>query len=190
MFPSKNDDSISGTDADAYDMLLKPEDFTNTNENFAEVVFVIVDGQLVIDPIEVVISTGSATMQYNGTALTNDEADITGLVAGESVTLTATGSQTEIGKSKNTYDIVWDNAKESNYTVKDLLGDLEVTTNINDNKITLTAATDSKTYDGTALENSAVEATGLPEGFTAEASATGSQCQHQQCQVIAEGSRE
>ncbi|MCR4855680.1 MAG: hypothetical protein K5908_05875, partial [Erysipelotrichaceae bacterium] len=45
----------------------------------------------------------------------------------------------------------------------------------NDDTVTLTAASDSKTYDGSALTNDTVTASGLPEGFTVEASASGSQ---------------
>ena len=48
--------SVSGTNAGSYDMELKPEDFTNTNSNFANVTFVIVDGQLVIDPIDITVT--------------------------------------------------------------------------------------------------------------------------------------
>ena len=52
---------------------------------------------------------------------------IDGLVYGETVTVTATGSQTEVGSSANTYEIEWDNAMASNYTVTDNLGILTVT---------------------------------------------------------------
>ncbi|MER2176829.1 MAG: chemoreceptor glutamine deamidase CheD, partial [Stenotrophomonas maltophilia] len=37
----------------SYAMELKADDFTNTNDNFANVTFEIVDGNLVIDPIDV-----------------------------------------------------------------------------------------------------------------------------------------
>ena len=63
--------------------------------------------------------------------------------------------------------------EEGHYTLKENLGTLEVTKN--DTLITLTAASDSKTYDGTALTNSEVTAAGLPDDFTLEATASGSQ---------------
>ena len=80
-----------------------------------------------INPAEVVITTGSASKAYDGKALTNAEASIEGLVNGETATVTATGSQTEIGSSENTYDIDWGKTKASNYKVTENLGTLMVT---------------------------------------------------------------
>jgi len=130
-------------------------------------------GTLTVNPKDVTISTGSAEKKYDGTPLTKDEATIDGLVEGESVTLKATGSQTEVGSSKNTYSITWDKAAETNYKVTDALGTLEVTST--DAKVTLTAASDEQVYNGQALVNAEVTATGLPEGITATATASGSQ---------------
>ena len=66
-FTFSGNDSVSGTDAGSYDMELKASDFTNTNDNFATVSFVIVDGQLVIDPIDVTVTiTGNKdSKEYN-----------------------------------------------------------------------------------------------------------------------------
>jgi hypothetical protein len=108
-------------------MELEPGDFTNNNTNFANVTFVIVDGTLTVEPKAVTITTGSAEKEYDGTALTDAIVIIDGLVYGETVTVTATGSQTEVGSSANTYEIEWDNAMASNYTVTDNLGTLTVT---------------------------------------------------------------
>ena len=56
------------------------------------------------------------------------EGSITGFVNGETATFVTTGSQTEVGNSKNTYTLTWDGtAKEINYTVSDSVGTLEVT---------------------------------------------------------------
>ena len=98
---------------------------------------------------------------------------ITGLVNGESATVTANGSQTEVGSSDNTYSINWGTTNKDNYEVTENLGTLTVTKS--DADVVLTAASDSKTYDGKALTNAAVTASGLPEGFTVEAAASGSQ---------------
>ena len=130
-------------------------------------------GTLEVTPKAVTITTGSADKEYDGTPLTNAEVKIEGLVDGESVTLTATGTQTEVGSSDNTYDIKWDKADSKNYTVTDKLGTLEVKKNTAE--VTLTAASDEKEYDGTPLTNSEVTAAGLPEGFTIKATASGSQ---------------
>ena len=138
-----------------------------------------VDGVLTVDPKAVTVTTGSASKIYDGTALTNTEATIDGLVGGESVTLTAVGTITEIGTTQNNYTIIWDNAKESNYTITENLGMLSVTApeepETYDDPVILTAASASKTYDGTALTDSSVTASGLPEGFSVEATASGSQ---------------
>ncbi|MGI6121870.1 MAG: MBG domain-containing protein, partial [Saccharofermentanales bacterium] len=126
-FSFSGNDSVSGTNAGTYDMELKPEDFTNNSANFTNVTFVIVDGTLTVEPKAVTITTGSAEKEYDGTALTDAIVIIDGLVYGETVTVTATGSQTEVGSSANTYEIEWDNAMASNYTVTDNLGILTVT---------------------------------------------------------------
>ncbi len=135
-------------------------------------------GKLTINPAPVTITTGSDSKEYDGTPLTKDEASITGLVNNETATVTATGSQTEVGSSDNTYSIDWGTTNKDNYTVTEQLGTLEVTTT--DDEVTLTAPSDSKTYDGTALTcdgtgEKKVTASGLPEGFTVEATASGSQ---------------
>ena len=131
-------------------------------------------GLLKVTPAPLSVSTGSAEKKYDGTPLTNKEAKVTGFVAGEEDTITATGSQTDVGESKNNYMIDWSKAKESNYEVKEEeLGTLKVTEN--DTPITLKAASDSKTYDGKALTNSTVTSDDLPDGFTIDAQTTGSQ---------------
>ena len=91
----------------------------------------------------------------------------------ETATVTATGTITEVGNTPNTYTIDWGTTNKDNYTVTENLGTLTITTN--GSLVELKAASDSKTYDGTPLTNSGVTATGLPEGFTVEATASGSQ---------------
>ena len=132
-----------------------------------------VNGTLTVNPKTVTVTTGSASKAYDGTALTNADAKIEGLVEGERAEATATGSQTEKGSSSNTYRLDWDTAKSGNYTVTENLGTLTVTEN--SAAIVLTAASADKTYDGSALTAQKVTASGLPEGFTVDAAATGSQ---------------
>ena len=132
-----------------------------------------IDGTLTVNKAPAVVTTGSASKAYDGAALTNAEANITGLVNGETATVTATGSQTEIGSCSNTYDINWGSAKATNYSVTDNLGTLIITDNEAD--VTLIANSATKTYDGEALEDAGVTASGLPKGFTVEATASGSQ---------------
>ena len=133
------------------------------------------DGTLTVNPAAVTVSTGSASKEYDGTSLTSSEASISGLIETEKdgVTVTATGSITDVGTAENTYSIEWGEVKSSNYTVSETIGTLEITQNTAE--ITFKAPSDSKTYDGTALEAGAVTVTGLPEPLSFTASASGSQ---------------
>lgn len=69
-----------------------------------------------VTPKEYTVTTESATKTYSGTALTAD-GKVEGIVSGETVEFTTTGSQTEVGTSKNTYELVWKSAKATNYTL-------------------------------------------------------------------------
>ena len=132
-------------------------------------------GTLTIEPAPVTVTTNSATKEYDGTPLTDSGAAITGLVgvAGDTVTITATGSVTEVGEADNTYTIDWGTDEASYYTVTEELGTLTVTQNTT--SITFTASSASKAYDGTPLTSAGVLHSELPAGFTATAAAAGSQ---------------
>ena len=83
-----------------------------------------------ITPALLKVTTGSASKVYDGTALVADSVEIDGLLGGDSVTARATGSQTEVGSSQNTYEISWTGAEQDNYRVSLLdesLGTLTVT---------------------------------------------------------------
>ena len=65
-----------GTDAGTYQMGLKAEQFTNTNDNFKKVTFKIADGKLTINPVDEVVVTITGhndTVTYDG-----KEHDVTG----------------------------------------------------------------------------------------------------------------
>ncbi len=129
------------------------------------------DGTLTVNKAALTIATGSGTKKYDGAALKSEEATVTGLVEGETAEVTATGTQTEVGSSDNTYSIEWGSAKAANYSISENLGTLTVIEN--DAEVTLTAASDSKKYDGTELTAAKVTASGLPSGFTVDATADG-----------------
>ena len=80
-----------------------------------------------ITPKEYTVTTGNATKTYSGTALTAG-GKVSGIVKGETVDFTITGSQTSVGTSDNTYELDWTgSAKESNYKHgKDSIGTLTV----------------------------------------------------------------
>ena len=111
-----------------------------------------------VTPKEYTVTTDSATKTYSGTALTAG-GKVEGIVSGEAVEFTTTGSQTEVGTSKNTYELVWKSAKATNYTLaKESIGELTVKAKsiVPDDKdtpesdktgITVSEPSDSK-YDG------------------------------------------
>ena len=79
-----------------------------------------------VTPKEYTVTTDSATKTYSGTALTAG-GKVEGIVSGETVEFTTTGSQTEVGTSKNAYELVWKSAKATNYTLaKESIGELTV----------------------------------------------------------------
>lgn len=118
-----------------------------------------VEGTLTINPRSVIITSGSASKTYDGTPLTNDEIKITGdgFVDGEATAI-ATGSQTEVGSSDNTIEIIKkDGFDANNYAIELKEGTLTVEKRpyhpnppITD-KITveITGNSDSVVYDGT-----------------------------------------
>ncbi len=86
------------------------------------------EGRLQILPVPIEVTTGSASKSYDGEPLTNNDASMSGLVNGETATVTATGSQTDVGTSVNTYEIAWEgSAKAQNYNIIEDLGTLTVT---------------------------------------------------------------
>ena len=87
----------------------------------------VIDRTYQIEPRPYTVTTYDALKSYDGTPLTDARVDVD-LVAGETVTATATGSITEVGTADNTYSIVWNGtAKEGNYVLaSETLGVLEV----------------------------------------------------------------
>lgn len=105
---------------------------TSTSDNYVVKVLTdadVTDGWLEITPAEATITTGSDSKEYDGSALTNAEASISGLKGDDEgkVTVTATGTITDPGSTSNTYDIDWGDVKETNYKVTENLGTLTIT---------------------------------------------------------------
>ena len=130
-------------------------------------------GRVAVTPAVVTVTTGSAEKKYDGKPLTENTAEISGLIGSETAKVTAVGTITGVGVVPNDYSISWGTADPGNYTVVEQLGTLTVTTN--NAEIKLIAASDTKVYDGQPLTADKVSAEGLPAGFTFEAKATGSQ---------------
>ena len=145
-----------GTDADTYDMGLTADQFTNISDNFTNVTFVVEkDGQLVINPRSVTLTSGSAERVYNGEALTKDEVTAStgeneGFVKDEGAEYNVTGSQTEVGESKNTFSYTLkDGTNAKNYNIELALGTLKVTPVTDKVTVTITENSGTEKYDGT-----------------------------------------
>ena len=79
-----------------------------------------------VTPAPLKVVTPNASKYYDGKPLTK-EGTLTGLVNDETATLNTTGTQTKIGRSDNTYELIWDGtAIEGNYTIEEEIGVLEV----------------------------------------------------------------
>ena len=99
----------------------------------------------------VTLTSGSASRVYNKEALTNGEVTVSGegFAKDEGATYTVTGSQTEVGESKNTFTYeLKSNTKASNYNIKKVEGDLRVTAEDGEVVVTITGHSDSVEYDG------------------------------------------
>ena len=152
---------VEGTD---YEVAYSTSDFRNVG-----IIEVIITGignytgtvtrTYEITPKAYTVTTESAKKVYDGTALTAG-GKIEGIVSGETVEFTTTGSRTVEGTSKNTYSLKWNgSAIETNYKLaKESIGDLTVTPksiipdepNTPDDKKTVITVSDPKDskYDG------------------------------------------
>ena len=162
-FAFSGTDSVTGTDAGTYMMGLTPAQFENTNPNFENVTFSVTDGALTITPMPLTITAGSDSKAYNGTPLTNDTFTRTSLAAGDTLaSVTVTGSQTDVGSSKNVASdaklMRGDRDVTANYAIDYLPGTLTVTKN---ESAKLTAEAYKGVYDGG--EHDAVVKTALSD---------------------------
>lgn len=153
-FWNKNAKKAKGTDAGTYPMGWKAEDFENTNTNFSNVKFVVTDGQLVINPRPVVLTSASDKKVYDGEALTNHTVtEMFGTESpfpnGEGLEYDFTGSQTNVGKSANTFTYkANEKTKLTNYAITTEYGTLEVTPVTDRVTVKIKGKTDSVMYDG------------------------------------------
>lgn len=77
---------------------------------------------------DVTLTSGSATKEYDGTALTNDTVTAEGFVNGEGATYNVTGTQTEVGSSESNFTYTLNsNTKAGNYKITPNYGTLTVT---------------------------------------------------------------
>ncbi|MBO4901895.1 MAG: FecR domain-containing protein [Lachnospiraceae bacterium] len=202
----------AGWDPDLMNALIAALPQETDSQNYQGLLSGSVNAQITIDPE----NTGTV-----GCSLSGEEVSFTPITIDSSIKVTATGSQTAVGESINTYSIDWGSADLNNYIVTEELGKLVVTkkgssnntpapsgtgvvpsgypnnpsgsgndpsgnqNNPSDNKeeeqekpittaVTFESGSASKVYDGTALSNNTVTVTGLPDGYTYQASCSAS----------------
>ena len=164
--------SVSGTDAGTYtNKVVGTPVVKDANGNDVTNQFKITteDGKLAIDKRAVTITAGSAEKEYDGSALTADQANpkftTDGFVDGQGISdVTVEGSQTQCGTSASTIkDKSWEFQKGTNgnnYSVTVQPGTLTVKHRSDDKKyaITLTGKSDTvPSYDGKEHMVSGVE---------------------------------
>ena len=150
-FEFKGNAEVKGTDANTYPMGLTAANFTNKSANFTNVEFVVTDGSLTINKRSVTLTSASDSKVYDGTALTNDTVTVDGdgFAKDEGATYNVTGSQTDVGESKNTFTYTLnEGTKADNYTITKTEGKLEVTPVTDEVIVTITGKTKTVTYDG------------------------------------------
>ena len=142
-------------------------------------VLVGVIGTDVLDSNSLVFESSNATAEYSGAALTNSDWKIVGgsLKSGHTASVTVTGSQTEVGESKNTMSVsVKNQAGEdvsNQYNIKINEGTLSVSAR----KIEVKPKDAQKDYDGTSLSGDGYDIVEgeLISGHTGVAKYTGEQ---------------
>ena len=164
----------SGTDAGTYPMGLSAADFTATSPNYNNVTIEVTDGWLEIDPITdkvtVTVTEKSGSAVYNGQehsvtgyeTMTANNAlyDVKKNVA-ETQTAAWTAKGTDVGEYpvgivSGDFANTSKNFTNVEFTVAD--GALTISP-ISEKTITVTAASDSKKYDGTPLTNNGFSCT-------------------------------
>ena len=181
-FTFSGNDEVKCTEAGTYDMGLKPEDFTNNNENYGNVTFRVTDGQLIITPKSItpdgpntpedkktgITATDPVDSIYNGEAHVNplkvtDTKTGKDLVENKDYTLTYVGDVINVGTVKIEVKGI------GNYT-----GEFTKKYQITPREYTVTTDSAEKPYDGTAL-TAGGRVNGLVEGETVNFKTTGSQ---------------
>ena len=171
-----------GTEAGTYPMGLNADQFTNTNDNYTQVTFIVNDGTLTINPKSItpdgpdtpkeektgitvtdpINSTYDGNEHINGLTVTDSKLNTT-LAEGTDYTLTYSGDLINVGTVTITIKGI------GNYT-----GEFTKTYQILPREYTVTTNTDSKVYDGTALTAGGT-VNNLVDGETVGFTMTGSQ---------------
>jgi uncharacterized repeat protein (TIGR02543 family) len=151
----------AGTSDNTASAAVIKHDGTDVTENYK---ITYAGGTLTVDPVAIELTADSATKPYDGKALTADGYEITkGAFVGSSdglASVTVSGSQLFVGSSANAIKghTLKDGTKAENYKITYVDGTLTITkASI---AIIITANSNEKTYDGTALTDSGYTYTG------------------------------
>ena len=139
----------TGTDAETYPAEFAKKTVGTVDVTEKYIVTAANNGQLVINPRSVTLTSASDSKVYDGTPLTNDTVTAVGFVKGEGATYNVTGSQTNVGSSANTFGYTLNKGtKADNYSIELVPGKLEVTPVTAEVIVTITGRTDEMPYDG------------------------------------------
>ena len=133
--------AAKGTDVGEYPVGIKADDFKNTNGNFTNVKFVVVDGTLTITPAPVTLQAPIQSKTYDGTPLEATQFGHSYLegvnFADDFASVILTGSQTLVGSSESQItDVVTKKGKNpKNYKFTFLPGTLTVTDGTGDDPV-------------------------------------------------------
>ena len=141
----------TGTDAETY-----PAEFAKGTVGTVDVTekYIVTaanNGQLVITPRSVTLTSAPASKVYDGNALTNDTVTVSGdgFAKDEGAAYDVTGSRTDVGESDNTFTYTLnEGTKATNYNIELAFGKLEVTPVTAEVIVTITGRTDEMPYDG------------------------------------------
>lgn len=169
--------AATGKKAGTYAMGLTAGDFevTGNDLNKYSISIQVSDGHLLVTKRQVTLTSESATKKYDGKALTKPDVTVSGagFVDDEVSNIKATGSITKVGSTTNTITYTENSGfDQDNYTIQINEGTLTITTN--EDEITIRANHATKVYDGTPLSDKGFSVTGLPDGYTAEVTTSGS----------------
>ncbi len=148
-----------GKDAGTYAMGLSEESFNVGGENAGKyaIELVVKDGALTIGKRSVTLTSEGAERAYNGEALTNETVTVSGdgFIEGEGASYRATGSQTQVGSSKNSIEYSLNKGtKAENYAIETVEGMLRVTDRSEEERYQITVVPESKTAVYTGEEQS------------------------------------
>lgn len=146
------------------------------NDVTANYIITAEDCRVTVNQLYVPLTSESASRHYNGQELICHELQSYTLPKGYTLDVTFTGSQTEVGKSKNTFTVRIFDADGNDITaycnVRATYGTLEVWDQV---KLKLTSGSAKSIYNGQPLICHELSKYTLPDGYYLEVTFTGSQ---------------